>query len=69
VLEDWLREKVKIPNRNTKAYTIYSRLDPKIKRKYFSSKSEHDLEEICEKAIWNIEDILMELPEFISDMA
>ena len=65
-LEEWFKEKVKIPNRNTKAYTLYSRLDPKIKRKYFSSKSKNDLEWICEKAIWNIEDILLDIKEWIS---
>src|SRR6476469_1554260 len=63
VLEDQLKEKFKIPNRNTKAYTIYSRLDPKLKRKYFSSKATNDLAELCDRAIWNVEDILIELPE------
>ena len=66
VLEGWFKEKIKIPNRNTKAYAIYSKFDPKIKRKYFSSKSEHDLEWICEKAIWNVEDILLDIEEWIS---
>jgi len=63
VLEDQLKEKVKIPNRNTKAYAIYSTLDPKLKRKYFSSKAKNDLADLCEKALWNIEDVLIELPE------
>jgi hypothetical protein len=61
ILQQQLKERVKIPNRNTKAYTIYSKLDPAIKRKYFSSKANHDLAELCEKAIWNIEDILLDL--------
>jgi hypothetical protein len=61
ILQQQLKEKVKIPNRNTKAYAIYSKMDPKIKRKYFSSKAENDLMELCEKAIWNIEDILIDI--------
>lgn len=68
VLEDQLKEKFKIPNRNTKAYSIYSTLDPKIKKKYFSGSAKNDLMELCDQAIWNIEDILIELPETIKFM-
>jgi DNA polymerase elongation subunit (family B) len=67
-LEEQLRQKFKIPNRNTKAYTIYSRLDPIIKRKYFSSKAENDLADLCDLALWNIEDILIELPTIVADL-
>jgi hypothetical protein len=60
VLEDQAKEKFKIPNRNTKAYAIYKNMDPDLRSKYFSSKAKNDLAVLCEKAIWNIEDILID---------
>jgi hypothetical protein len=59
-------EKMKTPNRNLKTFGIYKNLDPKIRRKYFSTNGTRTVEELAEKYEMMEEDILFSLDNHFS---
>jgi hypothetical protein len=59
-------EKMKTPNRNLKTFGIYKNLEPKIRRKYFSTNGSRTVEELAEKYEMMEEDILFSLDNHFS---